>query len=306
MMPEAARRGPQAGPPAQRALGAPWRAADLTDELAQRLERAVAGDARAEARDMVAALTDEARFWPVLHPDATISAAVVERAFRAAALRAMGAPFAYAVGRAAFRYLTLQVDPRVLIPRQETEILVDLVLGATGGGPRDAVADVGTGSGAIALALAAEGDFGRVVGTDVSADALAVAQDNAERLHARLRAPVEFRAGEGLAPLAGEAFDAVVANPPYIAFEEASELPRSVRDWEPAQALLSEDGGLGLTARLVREAPSVVRSGGLLALEVDSRRAQAVASLATRYGWRQVEVHRDLTGRDRFVLATRA
>lgn len=287
-------------------LGAPWRAQDLMDELAHRLEGAVAGEARDEARDLIAALLDESRFWAVLHPDALLSVDVVTRAFQAAAARVNGAPFAYAVGRAAFRYLTLRVDPSVLIPRQETELLVDLVLAATAGRPRGAVADVGTGSGAIALALATEGAFERVIATDVSADALAVARENASRLGPALRAPVEFRGGDGLAPLAGEMLDVLVSNPPYIAYDEAAALPRTVRDWEPAHALLSGQGGLDMTGRLLRDARSVVRAGGLIALEVDSRRAQVAARLATDAGWRAVTVHRDLAGRERFLLGTRA
>jgi release factor glutamine methyltransferase len=118
---------------------------------------------------------DVPRFWPVTNRDALVDATAVDEARHAAAMRAKGAPFAYAVGRAAFRHLTLAVDPRVLIPRQETEVLVDLVLEAEDGG-RGTVVDVGTGSGAIALALATEGRFDRVIATDVSRDALAVAE----------------------------------------------------------------------------------------------------------------------------------
>lgn len=287
------------------ALGESWRAGDLVDALAEEL-RGTIPESLAEARDIVAALVGEPRFWAVLHPDAPIAAPVVEQALRAARRRVKGAPFAYAVGRAAFRYLTLAVDPRVLIPRQETELLVDLAMAALRGRPDAVVADIGTGSGAIALALATEGEFRRVIATDVSGDALDVARANASCLAPLLRAPVEFRAGHALAPLAGEVLDALIANPPYIAFEEAGELPSSVRDWEPSQALLSGSHGMELTHEIVRAGPAVVRPGGLLALEVDARRAPVVAAAAASAGWNAVTIHRDLSGRERFVLATRA
>src|SRR5918995_5977387 len=166
----------------------------LLAELAAELEGAGVALARDEARDIVAAVLDVPRFWPTTNREALVDATAVDEARHAAAARARGAPFAYAVGRAAFRYLTLAVDGRVLIPRQETEVLVDLVLQARGGG-QGTVADIGTGSGAIALALATEGTFDAVVATDVSLGALAVAEQNASFLRDDLRAPVEFLRG---------------------------------------------------------------------------------------------------------------
>jgi release factor glutamine methyltransferase len=165
------------------------------------------------------------------------------------------------------------------------------------------VADVGTGSGAIALALAIEGRFDRVIATDLASDAIAVARRNAEAVHAA----VEFRSGDLLAPLAGEQLNVLVSNPPYIAFDEASELPALVRDWEPSHALFSANHGLAATRRIVGGAPELLCTGGLLALEVDCRRALQVAELVSSSGaFRGVEVCQDLMGRDRFVLATRA
>ena len=282
-----------------RALGA------LLGELTAGLEGAGVTLARDEARDIVAAVLDVPRFWPSANKHTLIDATAVDEARKAAAARARGAPFAYAVGRAAFRHLTLAVDERVLIPRQETEVLVDLVLEAQDGG-RGTVVDVGTGSGAIALALATEGLFDRVVGTDVSLDALIVAERNAAFLRDELRAPVEFLHGSLLAPLAGMRMQAVVSNPPYIAFAELDELPPSVRDWEPPLALLSADEGLAATRSIVRESAAVLEPNGLLALEVDTRRASLVAeAVATDGSYGDVVVHLDLTGRERFVLARR-
>ena len=210
------------------------------------------------------------------------------------------------MGRAPFRHLTLDVDERVLIPRQETELLPDIVvewLGEAGG----IVVDVGTGSGAIALAMASEWTFARVVATDVSLDALAVARRNARLLGRALRSPVEFRHGAGLQPVLDCRVRAVVSNPPYIAFGEMEALPSSVRDWEPAVALCCSGNGLDVTTAIVRDAAAILDPGGVLALEVDARRAALVAEcLAADGRYRDVTVQLDLTGRERFVVARRA
>jgi release factor glutamine methyltransferase len=222
---------------------------------------------------------------------------------RAAAHRAAGAPFAYAVGRSAFRNLTLHIDERVLIPRQETEMLVDEILTRERTG---LAIDVGTGSGAIALALASEGQFDRVIGTDVSSGAVSVARANGERLAPVLRAILDWREGALLAPVEGERARVLASNPPYIAFDEAVSLPDSVRDWEPPFALYSASGGMAATAGIIRGAPDVLEPGGLLVLELDSRRASLAAELALASGrYRDVSVRLDLAGRERFLIARR-
>jgi release factor glutamine methyltransferase len=279
----------------------------LVSRIASILADSGVSDAAAEARDLVAAVAGQNRFWPSLHADRAVPSDVAERAHFVAARRASGMPFAYAVGRASFRHLTLHVDERVLIPRQETEVLVDLVLSHRAATPGGVVADVGTGSGAIALSLAAEGHFDRIIATDVAADALAVARKNAGVLPATATAAVEFRAGDLLAPIGSEQLDVLVSNPPYIAHDEAAELPSSVRDWEPSHALFSSGAGLGLTRRIIAGAPALLCSEGLLALEVDCRRALQVVELAASSGaFSNIQLFQDLMGRDRFVLATRA
>lgn len=290
----------------------PGSIAALVDELVTLLvagARFEAREAVVEARDIVAALYDVPRFWPVANAEVPVEREMWPRARAAAAKRARGAPLAYAVGRASFRHLTLDVDERVLIPRPETELLVDLVLERVGVGHELAV-DVGTGCGAIALALASEGPFADVVGIDLSLDALAVAEANARLLRARgvLQARLVLAHGSLLAPLHAKALRAhvVVSNPPYIAFDEARDLPADVRDWEPPVALFSGSQGLDVSTRLVREAADALVSGGLLAMEVDARRASLVAELvAGDNRYRDVGVHLDLTGRERFVLAQR-
>jgi release factor glutamine methyltransferase len=238
--------------------------------------------------------------------EATIDDVLTERARVAAAKRIRGAPLAYCVGRAAFRHMTLDVDERVLIPRPETEQLVDVatrLLGATEGG---IAIDVGTGSGAVALALATEGNFDRVLATDVSLDAIAVARLNAELYRDALRSAIEFHHGSLLAPVRHVQARLIVSNPPYIANPEAAVLPASVRDWEPPIALFSGRDGLGATARLAREAAAQLEPGGALALETDSRRASAVAELL-KADSRLVDVMvvNDLAERERFVVARR-
>lgn len=277
--------------------------AELVRELCTVLQRAGVEHAPREARDIVAAVVDEPRFWASLHAQEAVDTATAQAARDAADQRARGAPFAYAVGRAAFRYLTLMVDSRVLIPRQETEVLVDLVLARSQTG---VAIDIGTGSGAIALALASEGRFERILATDVSRGALAVARENAQRLGSALRAPVEFRLGSLLAPVLGERAAVVVANPPYIAYDEAATLPRSVRDWEPPLALLAGQSGMAAIADIIRASAQVLVQGGLLALELDARRASLAAELAlTDARYTTVHIARDLAGRERFLLATR-
>jgi release factor glutamine methyltransferase len=277
----------------------------LLDELAGTLAGAGVPPDRGGARDLIAAVLDRPRFWPTAHRDTPLDEAQHAAARRAADALRRGMPFAYAVGKAAFRHLTLKVDRRVLIPRPETEVLVDLALAATGG--RGTIADVGTGSGAIALALAAEGQFERVIATDLSEAALDVARANLDAIPADRRHVVEFRQGDLTAPLAGERVTALVSNPPYIATSERDTLPASVLEWEPAGALFSGDDGMYAIDRLIGEAADVVAPGGLFLLELDARRAQLAMGRAETNGrWSDVQIRRDLTGRERFLVARRS
>ena len=279
----------------------------LVRELSHVLEGAGISDSGREASDIVAALRDAPRFWAAAHHEETLPEAFAHEARAAAHRRARGMPFAYAAGRAAFRHLTLLVDERVLIPRAETEELVQAVLDAGHAEPGGLAIDLGTGSGAIALALATEGRFARIIATDASTGALEVARANAARLAAKgKRLNVEFRSGAWLAPVRAERARVIVSNPPYIAVDEAPALPASVRDWEPSVALFSSDSGMRDIAIIIRGAPAVLEPGGLLALEVDSRRASLAAELALADGrYRDVSVRLDLTGRERILLARR-
>jgi release factor glutamine methyltransferase len=218
--------------------------------------------------------------------------------------RARRKPLQYILGRSAFRDLDLAVDPRALIPRPETEELVGAVLDHVAARGRSGLRalDLGTGSGAIALALAREGPFERIVATDASPAALEVARANVSALSPEGK--VECRGGnlfEAVAP--GERFDVLVSNPPYVAELEFPELQAEVRLWEPKEALVAGEDGLLVIRRIVRGAGDVLERGGLLALEVGAGQARNVAEFvrSTR-GFDAPGVLRDLAGVERIVL----
>lgn len=229
----------------------------------------------------------------------TVSAAQAERFLEQVRVVAAGAPLEHVTGVAGFRHLELRSDARALIPRPETEGLVGLVLERV---QRGTVADIGTGSGAIALALAEEGDFDIVVGVDSSPDALELARENAGRtgLHIAL---VE---GHLSAPLATGRLDAVVSNPPYLTASEYAALDPAVREHEPRSALESGADGLAATRELLEDARRVLRPGGWLALEIDATRGDRTRTLAEEFGWQGAAIHLDLSGRERYLLAQRS
>ncbi len=218
-------------------------------------------------------------------------------------------PVQYITGRAAFRDLDLAVDRRVLIPRPETEGLVELVLEVLRAErqrwPAPRVLDLGTGSGAVALAIAAEWPPALVTASDASEEALAVARANAAATG--LAARVTFRHGdwfEAVGP--AELFEIVVSNPPYVATGEHGGLPADVRDFEPRQALLAGGSGLDATLAILRASPWHLVADGWLALELAEDRAAGLADWAAgREEWAGVELLRDLAGRPRYLLARR-
>lgn len=277
----------------------------LLDELTAAFTRPGVPPSRTMARDLIAGVLDQPRYWPTAHGEDVLSPAQVLAVRAAAARLGQGMPMQYAVGRAGFRHLTLSVDRRVLIPRPETELLVDIVIAAQRGGSGVAV-DVGTGSGAIALALAAEASFDEIVATDVSPAALEVARANLAAIPPERRSRVTFLEGDLLAPLGGRRVDTVVSNPPYISTPEHAALPRLVRDWEPHLALFAGDDGMAAIRALIPQAADVLHPGGLLAFEVDAQRATLAAETVSNDGhFTEVELRPDLTGRPRFVVARR-
>ena len=283
------------------------------EEAVALLERAGVPDPRREATTLWAAVagdgTRRGDVW--LRRDREPPPEVARRFREAVERRARGVPFAYAVGSVGFRTLELQIDSRALIPRPETEGLVELVLEwARGAGEREegrgrggVAADIGTGCGCIALSLAVEGEFDRVIAVERSAAAAALARENVERV--RPPVPVEVREGDLLAPLGGGArLRAIVSNPPYLTDAEYASLDPGVRLFEPREALVGGGDGLAVTRALLAGARGLLEPGrGLIALEIDERRAAETAALARAHGWSQVVVREDLFGRPRFLLA---
>lgn len=270
--------------------------------------------ARLESELLLAAVLGVSRLDLYLQYERPLSGAEVARFRELVRRRLRREPLQYILGEAHFRELVLRVDPRVLIPRPETEVLVGEVLawaerrvtaGAAEGEGLSAV-DIGTGSGAIALSLAREGPFRHVVATDLSAAALEVAAENAAR--SGLAERVEFREGALWEALgAGERFDVVVSNPPYIAESERDELQPEVREWEPGNALFAADSGLEVLFALVAGAPSYLRPGGLLALEIGAEQGAAVVGRIEGTGaYLSARIVPDLAGRERVVLAESA
>jgi release factor glutamine methyltransferase len=202
-------------------------------------------------------------------------------------------PVAYIVGRRGFRHVDLAVDARVLVPRPETELLVEVGLSLA---PSARVVDVGTGSGAVALALKAERPDLRVAGTDVSNGALDVARANA----ARLGLDVEFVVGDLLAGI--EECEAVLSNPPYVRDADRAVLAPEIVRHEPPGALFAGQDGLDVIRRLV---PAAAGVAPLLALEVGAGQAPAVGELMARAGFGDVSVRRDLAGIERVVVGSR-
>ena len=213
------------------------------------------------------------------------------------ARRAKREPVAYILGRWGFRGLDLDVDRRVLVPRPETELLVDRCLALLDGVAGPAVLDVGTGSGAIALALASELPEARVAGCDVFGDALEVARANGERLGVE----VEWVASDMLAGVEGRRFHLVVSNPPYVAAGEIEALEPEVRDWEPRGATVAGETGLEAIERLVAQAPAALEPGGAIVLEVGAGQAGAVAALLDGAGLAGVGRDPDHAGIERIV-----
>lgn len=220
-------------------------------------------------------------------------------AFEAAVSRRIaGEPLAYVLGSAGFRTLELTVDHRALIPRPETELLVDHALRLVRTGR---ALDVCTGSGCLALALAAEGGFSQVIGSDVSSDAVALAAFNTRAS----RLPVALVQSDLGAAFRGEHFDLVVSNPPYLTEAEYQALDASVKAWEPPEALVSGPDGLAATRRLLEQAPGLLAPGGWLVMELDFSRGDLTAGLARSAGLVDVNVLNDLFGRARYLVARR-
>ncbi len=217
-------------------------------------------------------------------------------------------PLAYVLGEWGFRRLTLTVDARVLVPRPETEIVVERCLARIAGIAEPRVLDVGTGSGAIALAIADEHPGAKVTATDKSTHALEVAEENVSRTGLA----VDLVHGDALEGLPDGPWDLVVSNPPYVGPEEIETLDPEVRDWEPRVALVTEDSQVALshkvsvTEAVARAAAGLLKPDGAIVLETAERDAGRVADLLSRIGYADVRQTTDLADRERVVEGTRS
>jgi release factor glutamine methyltransferase len=252
---------------------------------------------RLDAEVLLAEATGRDRANLAADPEALVNPPAARRFGEMVRRRIRREPIAYILGRRAFRHIELAVDPRVLIPRPESELLVEVALELE---PRS-VLDVGTGSGAIALAVADELAECEIAATDTSEDALEVARANAERLGLADRVAFEL----GTVPLSRR-FDLVLANLPYVREDELPSLQPEIRDYEPRQAVVAGAEGLEAIAVVASAASGALTERGALALEVGAGQAGAVAELLVDLGFTQVEGRQDLAGIPRVVLGRMA
>jgi release factor glutamine methyltransferase len=261
---------------------------------------ASAVSARLDAELLLAHVLQRPRSHLLAHSEQQLDVAAAAQFDALLARRAAGEPVAYLLGGREFWSLNLEVNPAVLIPRPETELVVEraLTLLPTGADAAVHVAELGTGSGAIALALATERPHWMLLATDRSPTALALARSNAQRLS--LSARIVFLEGDWLVPLAGRRFDAILSNPPYLTEEEAN---AATLRFEPRGALSAGHSGMEALHHLIANAPGYLVPGAWLVLEHGANQGAAVARALVGAGYARVRCHRDLAGRDRVTEA---
>lgn len=289
---------PSTTPPDQ--LGPPWTILKILRWTTHFFQtRQVTDSARLDAELLLCDVLGFERVKLYTHFDRPMSSDELS-AFRALIKRrAQGEPVAYILGSRGFWSFDLKVDPRALIPRPDTEVLVEEALRFIPDGQDWRVLDVGTGSGAVALALASERPDIRVLATDISADALALAQENVDALG--LAGRVELAQSDLLAEVDPATFpyQMIVSNPPYIGEEERAGLMSDVRDFEPAQALFAGQDGLAVYRRLIPAAFDALQGGGHLLLEIGSEQGAAVEKLLADAGFIEVALRKDYADLDR-------
>ncbi|HME31406.1 MAG TPA: peptide chain release factor N(5)-glutamine methyltransferase [Terriglobales bacterium] len=289
----------------------------------ERLEAANVGSPRMNAEVLLMFVLCADRAYLYAHPERELTAEEENRYGEVLGQRATGIPSQYITGHQEFWGLDFVVSPAVLIPRPETEHLVEAVLELARGVPSPKLVDVGTGSGCVALALAHELKDAEVCATDLSADALETARANAARL--QLESRVQFLQCDVLRPVPNQDppviptedfspsggtclsdfrdFDFVVSNPPYVGFGEADKVQRSVFEFEPRMAVFAGENGLDVIHPLIEQAHQALKPGGWLALEIGYSMRDAVVNLLSPKDWEDVRVVPDLQGIPRVVTA---
>ena len=273
--------------------------ASALSNAAARLAAAGSDSARLDAEMLMAETLRIERSRLSLNRDGTLDEAALARFNALVARRAAAEPVAYIIGRREFWSLDFIVTPAVLTPRPETELLVETALKLLAAKSSPQILDVGTGSGAIAVALAKEIPGATIVATDISTDALEVARANARR-HG-VEEKISFRAGDLFDAVGEMKFNAIVSNPPYIREAGIAALPRDVRGFEPLIALDGGADGMDFYRRIAREAPDYLTAGGFVAVEIGAGMGDEVARLSAEAGFENVRIEKDLAGLERVV-----
>jgi release factor glutamine methyltransferase len=270
------------------------------------LARHAVSDARVACELLAARLFKCGRLELFRHAGAVPPERVVEALRRGLRRVAAGEPVQYVLGQWDFRKLTLKVDRRALIPRPETEQLVDLVLKSAQirGAAKPLVVDVGTGSGCIILSLVKELPAGVFVGLDISADALALARENAA--FTGLEGRVHFAESDGCGEFDPASVDALVSNPPYIPSHAVDGLERHILGHEPRLALDGGPDGLAVYRALLLDAVMVLKPGGGVFFEIGDEQGPALRDMLEEFGFTDVAIHKDYAGKDRFATGTQA
>jgi release factor glutamine methyltransferase len=257
--------------------------------------------ARQDAETLLLHVLDKSKSWLLAHSDEQLAASEASRYGGLLERRYRGEPIQYITGEAEFYGLPFRVTSDVLIPRPETEQLVEKILELDARFPAPRIADVGTGSGCIAVALAHHLPYAQITAIDLSAPALAIARQNAERNG--VSSQFRFLQGDLLTPVAGQQFEIVVSNPPYVPLADRATLAVEVRDYEPALALFAGDDGLDVCRRLIPQAFAALVPGGFLLLEIGCGQSQAVAALLAASGFERIEFLPDLQSIPRVACA---
>ncbi|HEX6047184.1 MAG TPA: peptide chain release factor N(5)-glutamine methyltransferase [Pyrinomonadaceae bacterium] len=275
--------------------------ADLLQEAARMLNDAGVPEARREAGSLLSHVIAKDRTFLISHAEDLVGDDDVARYRGAVERRANGEPLQYITGMQDFYGREFRVTPDVLIPRPETELLVEAALEKIAGVTAPLICDVGTGSGCIAVTLLCERTDARAIAVDVSEAALEIAQDNARRLGVNER--ITFKISDCFAAVEPAAFDLVVSNPPYVSAGALPGLQREVRDHEPLVALSPGGDGLGVIRSLVRDAPAFLKNDGYLMMEIGFDQGERVRALIDDEHWVLDEVRQDLQCIPRIVVA---
>lgn len=278
--------------------------AECVAQAAERLSHGPHAErARLDAETLLGAVLKKNKAWLLAHGQKTLPETAIPRLAEWVERRSFGEPIQYILGETEFYRLPLRVTRDVLIPRPETEHVVDRALELAGIFPAPRIVDAGVGSGAIAIALAHKLSAAAIAATDISAAALALARENAGRNGVLRR--VRFLEGDLLEPVAGERFDLIISNPPYVAERDRDSLAVEVRDFEPAQALFAGEDGLAVYRRLIPAAHAALVPGGWIVLEIGFGQEMGIRELLNAAGFEEIEFAADLQGIPRVASARR-